>query len=55
MTRNEAKRVLGILQRNLSTCDWAIKEQAYVSLVLPIAEYATTAWSTLKPLRTRNA
>ena len=44
MTRNEAKRVLGILQRNLSTCDRAIKEQAYISLVRPIAEYATTAW-----------
>ena len=43
--RKKANRILSILQRNLSSCDAKIKERAYVSLVRPIAEYATTAWS----------
>ena len=31
--KKKANRVLGILQRNLPTCDRAIKEKAYISLV----------------------
>ena len=38
-------RVLRILQRNLSSCDRSVKARAYLSLVRPIVEYATVAWS----------
>ena len=38
-------RVLGILQRNLSSCYRSVKERSYLSLVRPIVEYATVAWS----------
>ena len=38
-------RVLGILQRNLSSYSRSIKERSYLSLVRPIVEYATVAWS----------
>ena len=38
-------RVLGILQRNLSSCSRAVKERSYLSSVRPIVEYATVAWS----------
>ena len=37
--------VLGILQRNLSSCDRSVKASSYLSLVRPIVEYATVAWS----------
>ena len=38
-------RVLGILQRNRSSCDRSVKERSYLSLVRPVVEYATVAWS----------
>ena len=38
-------RIVGILQRNLSSCDRSVKARAYLSLVRPIVEYATVAWS----------
>ena len=38
-------RVLGILQRNLLLCGRSVKERSYLSLVRPIVEYATVAWS----------
>ena len=38
-------RVLTILQRNLSSFDRSVKARAYLSLVRPIVEYATVAWS----------
>ena len=41
----KAMRVLRILQRNLSSCDRSVKARAYLSLVRPIVEYATVAWS----------
>ena len=37
-------RVLGILQRNLSSCDRSVKASSYLSLVRPNVEYATVAW-----------
>ena len=37
--------VLEILQRNLSSCGRSVKENSYLSLVRPIVEYATVAWS----------
>ena len=43
--KKKAMRVLGILQRNLSSCDRSVKERSYLSLVRPIVEYATVAWS----------
>ena len=43
--KKKAMRVLGILQRNLSSCDRSVKEHCYLSLVHPIVEYATVAWS----------
>ena len=39
--KEKANRVLDVLQLNLSP----IKEHAYLSLVRPLAEYATTTWS----------
>ena len=43
--KKKAMRVVGILQRNLSSCGRSVKERSYLSLVRPIAEYATVAWS----------
>ena len=37
--------VLRILQRNLPSCNRSVKARAYLSLVRPIVEYATVAWS----------
>ena len=42
--KEKAMRVLGILQRNLSSCGGSLKEHSYQSLVRPIVEYATVAW-----------
>ena len=38
-------RVLGILQRNLSSCDQLVKAHSYLSLVRWIVEYAMVACS----------
>ena len=43
--KKKAMRVLGILQRNLSSCNRSVKQPSYLSLVCPIVEYATVAWS----------
>ena len=43
--RAKANRILGILQRNLSNCSLGIKERSYTSLVQPLLNYSTTAWS----------
>ena len=43
--KKKATRVLGILQRNLSSYDRSVKEHCYLSLVRPIVEYTTVAWS----------
>ena len=37
--------ILGVLQRNLSSCSKAVKQRAYLALVRPTLEYATPAWS----------
>ena len=36
--------MLGLLRRNLSACDPAVREAAYMSLVRPLIEYASSAW-----------
>jgi len=41
----KANRVLGLLQRNLSSCSPTVKKRAYKALVRPIPEYGSTAWS----------
>ena len=43
--KKNANKVLGVLQCNLSSCNSAIKEQANLTLVRPLVEYATPAWS----------
>ena len=43
--KKKANKFLGVLQSNLSSCSSSIKERAYLTLVRPLAEYATTAWS----------
>ena len=43
--KKKTMRVLGILQRNLSSCDRSVKASSYLSLVHLIVEYATVAWS----------
>ena len=43
--KKKASRILGVLQRNLSSCSETVKERAYTDLVRPVAEYASAAWS----------
>ncbi|XP_071500419.1 uncharacterized protein [Diadema antillarum] len=43
-TCKKANSTRGFLQRNLHGCPKKIKEQAYVTYVRPILEYASTAW-----------
>ena len=43
--KKKAMRVLGIFQRNLSSCDRLVKASSYLSLVRQIVEYATVVWS----------
>ena len=43
--KKKAMRVMGILQRNLSSCDRSVKAGSHLSLVHPIVEYATVVWS----------
>jgi hypothetical protein len=40
----KANRTLGLLKRNLKQCSQDIKLQAYISLVRPVLEYASTVW-----------
>ena len=40
----KANRVLGLLKRNLSTCDRNTKEVAYKALVRPLLEYCQAVW-----------
>ena len=39
-----ADKLLGLLRRNLSTCDRRVKEAACLGLVRPLLEYASQAW-----------
>ena len=38
-----ANKLLGLLRRNLSTCDRRVKEAAYLGLLRPLLEYASQA------------
>ena len=40
-----ASRVLGLLQRNIKTSAMHIRDLAYIALVKPNLEYASTVWS----------
>ena len=44
-TVSKANRTLGFLRRNLSVGNTKIKQQAYMSLVQPGLEYASTVWN----------
>ena len=39
-----ANKLLGLLRRDLSTCDGRVKEAAYLGLGRPLLEYASQAW-----------
>ena len=39
-----ANKLLGLIRRNLSTCDRRVKEAVYLGLVRPLLEYASQAW-----------
>ena len=43
--KKKANKRLGVIQRNLSSCRAVVKERAYLSLVRPICEYGSVAWS----------
>ena len=43
--KKKAIEILGVLQRNLSSCSAVVKERAYLSLVRPVCEYGSIAWS----------
>ena len=40
----KARRTLNFLQRNLYRCPIKVKKQAYIALVRPTLEYASTCW-----------
>ena len=39
--KKKANKILGVLQRNLSSCSAVVKERAYLSLVRPVCEYGS--------------
>ena len=41
---NDANRMLGVVKRNLARCDPPVKRIAYLALVRPKLEYASTVW-----------
>ena len=43
--KKKANKILSVLQRNLSSCCAIVKERAYLSLVRPVCEYSSVAWS----------
>jgi hypothetical protein len=42
---SKSSRALGMIRRNLYSCNQQVKSQAYTTLVRPKLEYATEAWS----------
>ena len=47
-TVSKASKVLNFIKRNLSNCLQSTKETAYLSLVWPTLEYASTVWDPIK-------
>ena len=43
--KKNTNKILGVLQRNLSSCSAVVNERAYLSLVRPVCEYGSVAWS----------
>ena len=43
--KKKANKILGVLPKNLSSCSAVVKERAYLSLVRPVCEYRSVAWS----------
>ena len=43
-TCSKANSTLGVVKRNLKHCPQNVKEQAYISIVRPVLEYASSVW-----------
>ena len=43
--KKKPNKILGVLQRNFASCSAVVEERAYLSLVHPVCEYASVAWS----------
>ena len=43
--KKRANKIIGVLQRILTSCSAFVKERAYLSLVHPVCEYSSVAWS----------
>jgi ribosomal protein L22 len=43
-TAGKANRALGFLRRNINDCNTRVKAAAYITMVRPIMEYASSAW-----------
>ena len=41
---SKVSQTLNFLKRNLSKCSTEIKASAYLTMVLPLMEYASTVW-----------
>jgi hypothetical protein len=44
ITAGKANRALGFLRRNINDCNTKVKSAAYITMVRPIMEYASSAW-----------
>ena len=43
--KKKANEILGVLQRNMVSCSPVVKGRAYLTLVRPVCEYGSVAWS----------
>ena len=43
--KKKANEILGVLQRNMVSCSHVVKGRAYLTLVRPVCEYGSVAWS----------
>ena len=41
----KANKSLGVIRRSLKPCSAEVKERAYMTLVRPTLEYASSSWS----------
>ena len=41
---SRSNKVLGLLRRNLSFCNYKVKQAAYIGLARPVLEYASVIW-----------
>ena len=43
--KKKANKILGVFQRNVSSCSAVVKERAYLPPVRPVCEYVYVSWS----------